>query len=170
MPGLIGGSALIAATIALSVSTSHSTRSTDRPVDGCFRYAVRTDQRTYHRGVPVQLTVTATNIGTQPCRGRSCGGITPWFEVFDLRGRSAYRSSAVGIACRSDAPPPAVIAPGSAEVWADGGWDQYGPLTGVCRPGNCRPTQAPAAADWYRITWHWLDTVTVRTGWFELAG
>lgn len=171
MPRLLAWSALLAAVvIALTVSTAHSSRNADRPVSGCFRYAVQTDAGSYQRGTPVHLTVTATNIGAQPCRGRSCGGVTPWFEVFDGRGRLVYRSSAVGIACRSDAPPAAMIAPGDAEVWTDGSWDQLGPLTGTCRPGNCRPIRRPVPVGWYRITWRWLDTVSVRTGWFELTG
>lgn len=161
---------VVAATIGLAVSRADSSGTGDDAVSGCFRYAVQTNHRAYQRGEPVELKVTATNIGTQGCRGRSCGGVTPWFEVYDLLGRPVYRSSAVGIQCRSDAPPPATIAPGHAEVWADGRWDQLGPWIGTCQPGNCHPTRRPTAAGWYQISWHWLDTVSARTGWFELSG
>jgi hypothetical protein len=161
---------VVAATTAPAVWHARSKSTTEDSLSGCFRYSVRTDRGAYRRSEPVTVIVTATNIGTQPCPGRSCGGLTPWFEVYDMGGRSAYRSSAAGIQCRSDAPPPAMIAPGQAEVWAGGSWDKLGPWLETCQPGDCNSIRRPAATGWYRITWHWRDTVSARTGWFELSG
>jgi hypothetical protein len=156
-----------AAGTALGRQVSH--HRLDTATSGCFQYSVRTDHTSYPLGTPVNVLVTATNVSTQPCRGRSCGGITPSFEVFNAAGKSVYTSGGVGIACVRNPPPPAMIQPGHAEAWTDGPWDQLGLWTGPCKPGNCHPTRTQAPPGPYRITWRWLDTLSVSTAWFWLS-
>lgn len=152
---------------ALAMQASH--RAVDTATSGCFRYTVRTDHSVYRRGASVNLRVTATNISTHLCPGRSCGGLTPGFEVFNAAGKSVDVEGGVGVTCVRNPPPPAMIRPGHAEVWTDGPWDQTGPWTGPCGPGSCRPTRIHVAPGIYRITWRWLGTVSVSTGWFTLS-
>jgi hypothetical protein len=151
-----------------------ATRPTHQPApdtarSGCFAYSVRTDRSSYQRATPVKLTVTATNVTNQPCRGHSACGITPGFEVFDVDGRPVYVQNAFGVQCVADPPPPAIIRPGRAETWVDGSWDQHGAWTGRCVPGDCHPARPQEPPGRYRITWQWLDTLRVSTEWFLLS-
>jgi hypothetical protein len=133
---------------------------------------VRTNNWIYHRDQPVNVIVTATNITSHTCIGEHCGGITPWIEVrYFLGNLQMYRSSPVGITCAlpRNPPPLPMIRPGHSQVWIGGGWDQMGQEMGTCKPGDCHSYRPIAPVGWYRITWHWLDTLSVQTGWFVLS-
>lgn len=154
-------------TLALAARPAH--RRADTATSGCFRYSVRTDRSVYHRGAPVRLLVTATNITAHACLARSCGGLTPGYEVFGASGRSVYLDSGAGVQCVRNPPPPAVIRPGRAERWSDGPWDQRGPFTDRCTPGRCHSTRSRLPPGRYRITWRWLEADSVSTNWFALV-
>jgi hypothetical protein len=89
--------------------------------------------------------------------------------VFNAVGRSVYADGGTGVLCVSNAPPPPIIRPGHSEAWTDGPWDQLGRWAGPCQPGNCHPTRTHVPPGMYRITWRWLDTLSVSTAWFWIT-
>lgn len=76
----------------------------------------------------------------------------------------------VGVMCRSDAPPPQEVPSRASIVWASFQWDGLGDFAGArCVPGDCRLSRPRLKPGRYRVTWTWLDAVSVRSGWLHTS-
>jgi hypothetical protein len=142
-------------------------KGTGLSASGCYRYSVQTSQWIYRHDQPVRLIVTRTNITEHECAGRTCGGVTPWFEVSNLAGAQVYHSFPAGVACARpvhNPPPVPEISPGRSEVWRDDGWDHS-----ICTQRDCPVFGSSTAPGLYRITWHWLDAIAVQSNWLAVV-
>jgi hypothetical protein len=133
--------------------------------EGCFRFQMEQVSAVNQPGAVLAVQVVATNVTDSPCAGRHCGGITGSFEVADHAGRVIAERSPVGVACMAQPPQPTQVAPGGSETWESFAWDGLGPWIGRCVPGDCRPTRSLVGPGSYRVTWRWLDHLTVRSAW-----
>jgi hypothetical protein len=120
-------------------------------VSGCFKYFVHTDRPSYPSGAPVTVIVTAMNVSARTCLGPPCGGITPWFSVATTAGKPIYRTNSVGAMCVAHPRPRLAVAPGKTVTWFRGTWS----------PGGTHGS--------FTVTWHWVQSVTVRSAPFTVA-
>lgn len=138
--------------------------------DGCFTFSVRLAHLAVPAGGGVRFTVTARNTTRQACTGRACMGVTPTWDIEDLRGHLVYRENAAGVMCAADAPPPPTVAAGASTTWDSEIWDAHENRQGSCRPGDCEATRPIAPPGLYRVIWHRLpDYPAVPSDWFALA-
>lgn len=145
----------LSATI-VAVRAARGGPGTREVVDGCFAFSVQLAQHAFAVDAGVRFTVTARNTTRQACPGRPCMGITPTWDVEDLRGHLVYRENAIGVLCVSDAPPPPAVAAGARTTWASETWDARQNWQGRCRPGDCHPTRPIAPPGLYRVVWRRL--------------
>ena len=97
-------------------------------------------------------------------------GVTPTWDIDDLRGHLVYRQNAAGVMCAANAPPPPTIAAGARTTWDIETWDGHQNWHGRCRPGDCHSTRPIARPGLYRIVWHRLpDHPAVPSDWFALT-
>lgn len=133
---------------------------------GCFVF--QATQAPPTNGAVLAVNVVATNVTNSPCSGPPCGGLTGGFVVTTEAGREVRREGPAGVMCRSDAPPPRRVRPGASVTWASFQWDGLGDLTGSrCVPGDCHLTRPRFKPGRYRVTWNWLDAVSVQSEWLH---
>ena len=97
-------------------------------------------------------------------------GVTPTWDIDDLRGHLVYRENAAGVMCVADAPAPPTIAAGARTKWASETWDGRQNWQGHCRPGDCHSTLPITPPGLYRVVWHRLpDHPAVPSDWFVLT-
>jgi hypothetical protein len=161
---LASGCAVIGGPVTGSPVTSSVGGSGTTARYGCFQYAVESAPPA--TGSVLAVDVVATNVTGALCGGPSCGGLTGGFVVTDGDGRAVLHVGPAGAMCVSNAPRPTQVTPGESIAWESLQWDGFGDLAGDrCVPGDCHLARPRAGAGRYRVTWSWLDAVTVRSGW-----
>jgi hypothetical protein len=85
------------------------------------------------------------------CLGPPCGGITPWFAVTQ-GSQQVYRTLQVGAMCVARPRPRVQVPPGNSVTWYRSTWTPPGSVHGT-----------------FTVTWHWVQSVTVRSAPFRVG-